>query len=446
MAAPIRFKTRVLGLFIHGLVVALLVLGAWASHRFDYEFDWSAGKQNTLSPVSQKLLAQLDGPVKILAYASRSKKLRDRIRHSIDRFQRFKPDISLRFIDPTEAPDEVKELGIRVNGELVLQYGERSENLQTLSETAITNALYRISNSNTRWVVFLSGHGERSPNGLANHDFGQFGKQLRNKGLRILELKSAETGAIPDNASLLVIADPVVGLLEGEIEAVLDYVRAGGNLFWLVDSDELQGLDRLAEFLGIQFDSGIIVDADSRVYGINNPSMITLSSYPPHPITRNIQSISLFPKSKSIEILPGAAFEALPVLKSSTQSWSETGSIKSHVQFNPRQGEKPGPLTLGIALKGPHDDGEQRILVLGDADFLSNTYLGNGVNLDLGLSMIQWLSDRGDPIDIPLAFRPDRVLDWSPREVTFFGSLFLLVLPSLLIFCGWWVQRRRKRN
>ena len=42
-----------------------------------------------------------------------------------------------------------------------------------------------------------------------------------------------------------------------------------------------------------------------------------------------------------------------------------------------------------------------RIVVVGDSDFLSNTYLGNGANLEWGLNSLNWLSIDAVPMLIP---------------------------------------------
>ncbi len=446
MGNPGHFKQRILNLLFYVLLFASAGLAAWASCQIAFEFDWTAGRLNTLSQESQELLHQLEGPIKIVAYASNANELRDKIRVAVDRFQRFKPDLNLNFVNPDEEPDTVRELGIRVDGELILSYRGRSENLQELSESVITNALFRLAHSDQRWIVFISGHGERSPSGAANHDLGQFGQQLRNKGFRILELKTAETGTIPDNASLVVIADPSRDLSPGEADAILQYMNNGGDLLWLQDSGRLNGLEGLGGLLGIHFLPGTIVDAGSRAYGINNPARITVNGYPAHPITRNIQSASLFPKSEAIGSNPGGLFRHEPVLTTTAQSWSERGPIKGHIQFNPDQGEKQGPLNLGLALSRTLEGTDQRIVIVGDGDFLSNTYLGNGVNLDLGLNMIHWLTETGNSISIPVRFQPDHSLELNPWQFAVQGLAFLILIPFVLIFSGWMINRARKRR
>ncbi|MGR9109053.1 MAG: GldG family protein, partial [Gammaproteobacteria bacterium] len=439
-------KRALKSLVFYSGLAATAALIYWLGLKYPLEFDWTAENRNTLSSASQKLLQDLEGPIEIVAYASNTGGLRDKIRTAIDRFRRFKADLSLEFVNPDEEPEAVRKLGIRVDGELIIHYQSRSENLQTLDEAAISNALFRLSQADQRWIVFLSGHGERSPTGSANHDLGQFGTQLENKGYRLLELQGNLSGTIPDNASLLVIANPLVDLLPGEMDAILDYIHNGGNLLWLRDPDGAGGLDSLSRLLGIDFLPGVVVDAGSRAYGIDNPAFVTMNEYPPHRITEGIRSISLFPKSGAIEAVVGGPFQSSPILRSTAQSWSERGPIQGHLQFNPEQSEKQGPLTLGLALTRTLDDQEQHILVIGDGDFLSNSYLGNGINLDLGLNMIQWLTETDNSIDIPARFGPDQSLDLSPSITAALGFVFLVAIPALLVFSGLIIHRKRQRS
>jgi hypothetical protein len=85
------------------------------------------------------------------------------------------------------------------------------------------------------------------------------------------------------------------------------------------------------------------------------------------------------------------------------------------------------------------------VAVIADGDFLSNEYLANGFNLDLGLSLINWLSLDDAYVSIPVRAARDRRLDMSVGEK--FGMIvFLFGVPLAAACTGivvWW--RRRKR-
>ena len=89
---------------------------------------------------------------------------------------------------------------------------------------------------------------------------------------------------------------------------------------------------------------------------------------------------------------------------------------------------------------------EQRIVVIGDGDFLSNTYLGNAGNLDLGLNIVNWLSHDEDYIDIRIKSAPDTSLELGRIAQGVIGLGFLFGLPLLLLITGAiiWLRRRSR--
>ena len=89
---------------------------------------------------------------------------------------------------------------------------------------------------------------------------------------------------------------------------------------------------------------------------------------------------------------------------------------------------------------------EQRIAIIGDGDFVSNTYIGNAANLDFSIALINWLVQDDELITLPVKTTLDSQLDLSRNESLIIGLGFLLVLPSILLSIGfglWWYRRRQ---
>ena len=422
---------------------------AWLSTRYPLQADWTANGRNTLSAASQALLAHMDAPIQITAYVREQPALRDAIARVIGRYQRYKPDLTLHFVNPDLLPDRARELGISGDGLLYVGYGGRSEKLQQLNEQALTRVLQRLSRPGERAVLFLDGHGERKPLGIANHDLGTFGQELEKIGIRPRPLNLVAEARIPTDAAALVIAGPRTPLAPGAVEAILEYVRQGGHLLWLRDPDEPAVLQPLAAVLGIAFLPGVVVDADAPGLGIQNPAFIPIADYGPHPITEKLRAPALLPQAAALTVQPGGGWTAAVLLESQPRSWTETGPLEGPMQFDPDSAERSGPLTVGVALVRPRPDAapsQQRIVVIGDGDFLSNTYLGNGANLELGLNMFNWLTVDEVPILIPPRIAPDPNLTLSAGALALIAAVFLIGLPVTLIASGWliWFRRRRR--
>ena len=442
--------------FIFTLLFLVLVgLLAWVSQRFEFQWDWTANNRNTLSEASLKVLEQLDKPVKITAFARENNEIRGPIKELVKRYQRRQPQISLEFVNPDLHPDQIRELGVTMDGELRIEYGKRSELLQTLDEQSLTNALMRLVQSQEANILFLEGHGERSPLGDANFDLGQFGRTLQAKGFKIHRWNLAKQPDLPDNTAVLVIASPQVPYLPGEIKKIQTFLDKGGALLWLAEPGKAMGLEKIAKTLGIRFLPGTIIDTTGQLLGIQDPTFALVAEYPPHAITQGFEKITLYPQAVAIERAPESPFTGEPFLNTLGRSWTETGPFSGEIKFDPDSNEQEGPLTLGMALTRDIESQSdsknatvktQRVVVIGDGDFLANAYLGNGGNLDLGVNVIQWLTHNDQFINIPAKTAPDKQLNLSSAAVAFIGFSFLLGLPLLLIGTGiviWWLRRKR---
>jgi ABC-type uncharacterized transport system involved in gliding motility auxiliary subunit len=446
-----RLLLRLQGLVFGVLFTGSILLLGWLSTQYVYQADWTAGARNTVSEETRRLLREIPDPVSITAFVRADDLLEKQIRDLVGSYQRFKDDISLEFVNPDTAPERVRELGIASGGELVVHYQGRREHIQTLSEQQLTNALLRLSRQEARWIVFLAGHGERAPAGETNHGLGIFGQELERKGLHVQTLSLVESG-IPANTHLLVIASPRVDLLPGEVDKLLAYVAQGGNLLWLAEPGAVHGLEPLAEQLGIGLLPGTVVDATTQMFGIDNPSFAVITGYPNHAITSELNTVTVFPEAAALEIDDTGSWTATPLLATLERSWTELGELEGQIQFDADGDERAGPLDIGVVLTrsqpGETADtaAEQRIVVIGDGDFLSNTYLGNAGNLGLGLNMVHWLSHDDSFIDIRIQSAPDRTLELGRIAQAVIGLGFFIGLPLALLFSGIviWLRRRRR--
>lgn len=448
MTPESRFYWRMQHALFIALLLAAVGLIAWLSTRYNYQADWTANARNTLSEASQTLLKEMSGPIKVSVYVRPAGSLRQASGTLLARYQRHKPDLAVRYVNPDEQPDEVRAQNIRAEGEMVIEYAGRNARVSGLSEQALTDALMRVARRGERHLVFLGGHGERNPRGEANHDLKLWVNELGSKGFNVETLNLSVHPQIPANTTLLVIAGPAVDMLPGEVKLIQDYLKQGGRLLWLADPGPLRGLAPLAGQLGIEFVPGVIVDATTQLLGINRPDFALVGEYGAHPVTRSLDQLTLFPRAAGLEAKAAPGWEAQAFLQSSARSWAETGELSGEVKYD-AGGDHIGPLNLALALvREPPGAGagQQRVVVMGDGDFLSNTYLGNGANLTLGINIVNWLAGDDSLVAIPVKTSPDTRLNLSRNDTLFIGFGFLLALPLALLIAGLtiWLRRRRR--
>jgi ABC-type uncharacterized transport system involved in gliding motility auxiliary subunit len=447
------------------LFISSIGMLAWISNHYSVQYDLTANKRHSLSSNSVDLLNTLDGSVSVHAYTT-DDVTRQAINEIISRYQRIKSDFNLRLLNPDIDIEQVQKDGVVMNKPFafVIYYNERMEHIDSLSEQAISNALLRLNRRDNQQVVFLSGHGERDIDGSDNRAYATLKSQLSDMGFNLQTVNLLEN-SLPDNTILLVIAAPANPYLAGEVEHIVRYIDAGGNLLWLTDPGELFGLDKIATSFGLQLQDGIIIDNNTELrqtLGIEHPAIIPVTEYFPHIITNTIRYNTLFPLARGISPLTNDSivnnWQAEALFNSNAKSWSEAGGLKEEMVFNSSEGDIAGPITVAVALHRPKGSpetaqdeaaspaGAQRMVVIGDSDFLSDTYIGAGANLNLGLNIFNWLIGDDDFISVEVKPAADTKLTLDDTQLVVIGFGFFLVIPIILLVIGfriWYIRKNR---
>lgn len=441
------------------LFISIIGMLAWITDHYNYQFDLTANKRHSLSASSIDLLNSLDRDITVHAYTT-DDVTRQAIHEIIGRYQRVKTDFNLRLLNPDLDIAEAQQDGIVMNKPFafVVYYNGRMEHIDSLSESAISNALLRLNRRDNQLVVFLSGHGERDINGTDNRAYSTLNKQLSEMGFRLKQVNLLEQG-LPDNTKLLVIAAPINEYLSGEVEQLKTYISNGGNLLWLVDPGELQGLNKLATSFGIQLQAGVIVDNNPELrntLNIQHPAIIPVTEYFPHIITNSIRYNTLFPLARGISPLSNENlvnnWQAEALFSSFGKSWSETGGISEEMVFDSTAGDVAGPVTIAVALHRQLEKQNeaqvvtQRAVIIGDSDFLADGYIGAGANLNLGLNIFNWLIGDDDLISVEVKASPDTRLQLNDTQLMIIAFGFFFIMPLLLLIAGFSIWYRRKNR
>ncbi len=446
-----RFQLLAQSGFFVLLLAALVTLLAYLARDYRKEWDITRSARNTLSGGTLDVLRQLKGPLQVTAYAvshdvsgaNVHRRLAERLRP----YQRAKPDLTLNIIDPRQQPKEAEAAGIRTPNELVVEYRKRTEHLalEEFNEQTFANVLIRLARGADSLVLWLDGHGERKLSGSANHDLGDFGRHLQQKGFRLNGLNLALAQEVPVNAAFLTIASPQVDLLPVEVEKIKRYLAAGGNLLWLVDPEPLRGLQPVAEVLGLVLTPGTVVDfvltprSGPPVFAVG-----AAGNYGRHPITNGFTLNTLFPYARQIGAAESDDWRVTPLIDVAQRGWVEVGKLDHSVTFD-RTRDIAGPITVAQAFERSVGDRQQRVVVVGTGHFLSNTFLGNGGNLDFGMNIVNWLAGADSLIAIQPRPAADSFLDIDQITLYLIALTFLAVLPLAFVIIGttvWWRRRR----
>ena len=453
--------------------VGILVAINYLSARQNKRWDLTANQVYSLSDQTIKILRDLKEPVHVTVFErnDRQQVHKDRL----DEFSYFSTKLTTEYIDPDKEPTRAGAAKIDSLPTILFEYKGRTERVTSSDEQALTNALIKVLTGAARKVYFTQGHGEKDS---ASSDRGGYSaalEQLKQDNFTTDSLVLVTQKAVPDDATIVVIAGPTTDFFPPEIEALNAYVAKGGKVLVMLDP-LLKGPAQplLTQFLadwGIRAGNDVVLDASGmgQMLGTDAATPVA-ASYPNHAITQGFRVITAYPMSRSMTPIEGGSnsHTAQPLVNTSAQSWSEAdlanlSSGKAQVEFNADKGDKQGPITLAAAASAPatvtppkpagnatpdNPDGpstpETRIVAVGDSDFASNMAIGISGNRDFFMNTMNWLSQQENLIAVRPRQPEDRRLTLTADQQQRIMILSLFIIPGLVFATGiytWWKRR-----
>ena len=454
----LRLQILIQNSFFVVLFIALIFLLGFLANQYKFSKDITQANRNTLTTGSINVLKQMQGPITLTVFASEDDvnngdTFRQGIINFMARYQRTKPDINVKFISPIKEPKLAQENGIKEDGEVVVEYQKRSEHIRPpFAEQEMTNLFMRLSRTSQRAVMYLDGHGERNLIGLKNNDVGEFGKQLESKGLKFANLNLTIESEVPLNGSMLVIASPQKTISPIEAKKIKKFLESGGNLLWLLDDNNFRGLDEIAAYLGLSVSIGQVIDPAEKVEGVNE-NIASASSYGEHAITRNFMLGTRFSNAHEVNAKGTLdnGWEVSKLIEVSPNGWLESSQVMTNQKptFD-KSKDKAGPINIAVALQRVYGKKGQRVVVVGNGNFLSNTFITNGGNLDLGINMINWLSGDDNLISIqPMPLKdvnvtiPDNQMSFIIAWTVFHSFEYFIPIGFFVLGILFWFKRRK---
>jgi len=435
------------------LLLACIGAAGWFSNVYNLRSDWTTGSRHSLSTDTLQLLEQLPFEIKLRSYQTDNPTLTTAITEILNRYKNKKPDFSFELINPDIFIARAKTDNIQRYGQTIIEYNGQIERIEKLSEEAITNALIRLQRGTKPGVLFLSQHGERSIHDNSATGYSQLSKQLSNKGFDVSNINLIKDTLNIDN-SVLVLGSIKQPLLESEQQKIQSFIKKGGQLLWLQDPEPEQSQLNIATDLNIHFIDGVVIDNNpevSSMLNLSHPAIIPVLEYHRHPITEKMQYFTLFTSAVAITSnnTKDNSWISTDLLITSASSWSETTGLGQIVEYN-KQDDFAGPLSIGIALQRQIETNpektSQRVVVIGDSDFISNNNIGQGANLDFILNTFNWLTANDKLISIAPKNAPDLQLNLTAPVAAVIGLVFLIFMPLVFFISGGviWFKRHKK--
>jgi len=464
------------------LVISIVAGLNYVLSRQNHRWDLTAAQQYSLSDQTRQVLDNLSAPVRILVFAREPEF--PRYQDRLDEYAYQSSQVTVDYIDADRQPLLARQYEIQTYGTIVFDYDGRIERVDSDSEQDLTNALIKVVEGTEQIVYFIEGHGEKAHTSPDRDGYSSVSAALGLDNFAVESLVLAQRPAVPDNATVVVVAGPQTDLLPSELEALHTYMNGGGKLLLLIDPPVTNdtpvpnGLFGLAREWGIEVGTDVVVDASGvgQLFGAD-ASVPVAANYPFHPITDRFNLLTAYPLARSVSAVSGNpdGRVAEPFIETSAQSWVEAnidGLATGQVEMNEEAGDRPGPITIGMAVSVPAPlpetasvetvgieapaDGtsvededappppETRLVVVGDSDFASNATVGIQGNRDMFLNAVNWLAQQENLISIRAREPEDRRLTLTAFQQRFVFWLSVLLLPAFSLSAGvytWWRRR-----
>lgn len=380
------------------------------------------------------------------------------------------------------------------------------------SETETSAALKRLLQARLPKIAFAQGESERSIDKMGDRHFKYltneitFRYSLINQGFDVEKVYLKDQD-IPADITALVIADPKIAFDSVSRRKIEKYIADGGNLLIAGEPGKQDIVNPLLLPLGVQLMDGMLVEEnkdfspeliqpyiteaaagftkklhddyeDSLVIAMHGAAALAYTTDGPFtvtPLAMTSGKISWNKKIKPSESMIELAEDETTPRGSSMVMMVSGGDVAvtdtpvkkkkaaltpvapadpepdpDILNFDPRKGDRPGPLPAVIGLSRTINGRQQRIVVAGDADFLSNTELARfnikTCNFDFSTAIFSWFTNGEFPIDTSRPPAMDKRLAITDSGLTFLKVLLMGVLPGLLLVLGSILLIRRKRK
>jgi ABC-type uncharacterized transport system len=470
-------------LYVGAIVVAVLAVAGLANvalMRHDVHLDLTRERTFTPSRQAQDVVQDLTREVTLTYFYHARDENGRRAKHIVEVLGRRNPLLHVRTVDPDKQPRLAETYGVRLYNAAILEADGRRLQVMGTDETDIALGILKLLRRQPTTVCFMEGHGEypfdnfefhthleaaqahshgdksSSVVKMAGHGAGRLRRALEALGLETRKIVPATESAIPKECSAVVAVNPRTTYLPAESDLLAGYLAQGGAALLMYDLGfviEPRLRDLLAK-LGVALPQEVVVDPLDH-YSTDHET-VAVPVYEPHPITARV-ALTFYPGVRPITLVPDVPrVTVTPLVRSSRESY--TRAVTPVEAREPVRDSPPvstsgkGPRVLAAAIEGTFAAASDpapatkpfRVVIVGDGDFASNSFLPYMANSDLALSAVRWLTreDR-DPKIKPSVPVPPLVLLTAGQMQRIFLVIEVL-LPLGVVAVGavvWWKRR-----
>lgn len=317
-------------------------------------------------------------------------------------------------------------------------------------------------------VVFITGELERNPSKVGERNYGRITtisdrESLTNSGFQFTTCTLSKED-IPKDADIVVLADPKIELSPVAQSKLSRYIAGGGNTMVLSEPGKQDLVNPLLDQVGVKLQPGILafpnpIGTHDVVVGSYSDTLLTLTEEPVmvkerekkarairHRWEYNPKVQPFYRATSFCDSSAARGFTAVPLIdmvpKNTWLAARPFVADSSAPRYNPADGDRKEPLDVLKAFTRKINGHEQRIIVGGDADFMSTLRANKG----FCRSLFAWLADGRAPVYLPRPKPLDVFMRINNQQAELFKFILVWIIPGGLTLLAAILLIRRKRR
>ena len=476
-------RRRKIGLLalISTIVVIAAVIAAnyfvdYVAERFVLEIDMTSESEYEISEETVQLLQTMDEKITITVLCDETDYLNDTdLRRLPKVFQRYAQIsggmVEVKYINAVSNPaifNQYNDLGDLSTGDIIiesekryksmdpynlLEYTTDSEDSSTAyltglrAEQRLTSAILYVTANKVPKAAYTTGHQE-------NVNLEEMDSLLTSSNYDVTTLSIMQEGEIPADVDMLIISQPKGDFTPEEIDAMEEFMNAGGRMIvtYASDTPALTNLEEWFSEWGIEYENQMVYDTERCFAGYNAYIL---------PVVEKVDGLTDNLDSKSYNIIPGARsiktlwenddWRGTQVLMSTSNTAYAKELSSETSSYEKTDNDASGPYNVGVmAYQSTYHNLEPTFayIMFLNAGFVSDTTLESTSfqNKDYFLAALNFMSDDSEAVVIESKdlTTTQLVVPGSVKNVLYYVLIF--IIPGLCLICGLavWARRRHK--
>jgi hypothetical protein len=456
-----------LRLGVIAIALAATLAANVAVYRHDAHLDFTREEAFTPSREAADIARSLSEPVQLVYFYQKDNAAGRAAVTMLELLGRLNPKLSVEAVDIDRNPARAGAFGVQLYNTAVIVTSSHRLQVVTTDDREVALGILRALRRRQPIVCFATGHGEydidnfefhthfegshahsHNIEGMAvvqmqQHGLGRLRRAIEKLGLEPRKVELQPGRSVPEDCAALVDANPRTPHIPAEADVLRAYLEHGGSYMLLVEPDFAveERLSAVIAEAGARVGDGVIVDPIGHYF--TDDQMIAITKYANHPITR-AQALSFYPGARPVEPAPRDGVTTVALFASSPKSYvvHDRARYREEAVDAPRRS-----YPLAVAAEGRMTAAAKpyRMVVVGDADFASNSFFPYLANADIVLAGVSWLlrEDRLPTLKPPVEVLP--LVTLTNAEVRWIFILTVMLLPGAVALAGLgvWLWRRR---